>query len=910
MNMKKMKKIIALLLALMLISCSVFALDSDKEELNSNESVYGLLSAMGIIDNTFTFNYEAAVTRMEFAKAVVSAGGYDTGFVSPEGIFSDVPVSNEYIKDIEFLAMSNIVSGDNGRFYPDRNITLDEALSIIIKAAGYSSIAEKEGGYPNGYLVVAQREKLLNNVRLSGTDISGDNMLVLLFNMLSLDVIDEHPDNLVEKDERETLLSKRHSVYHRKGIVTSNSITSLYSVSESPDKSVVIETGNENVTVGAGKTDIENMLGRRVTVYYRYNQNTNTSECLYYEPEKQNEEFSFDIDKLYGLNNNELEYETADGTKNEVLKLETPAIIYNNAYYAGTYLTKADFNGMSGTISAIDNDGDGKIEVLDIDAYNTYIVKSAASKDKVFYDKVTGEKVDVNDEGIDLYEMIYADGSEAVFEDLFTDVVVSVAKSAAASKVKSLKVVLSAKKISGLINRISNEDGKIYISLDNGEKYNVSDKVTNVPDIGTGVTVFLDMFDNIVYFETKYLADKKYGLAIKKIYNTDEERVYIRLFTREATLENLRVAERVTIDGTSYKDVNVIDDVLSKVSRVEFNSSTFLPQGVVPVRYKLNEAKEIVFVDTPDRGAYESENSLTVIPKPAEDLVYSSDGLFGFSIPVNAQTTIIKVVLTEDDRSDFEQYPITEEGYSFIGLNHFVSDEPYTSYMYFKTDPNSPYTDLMLGVLSGGGGDIAHGEPMLVFDEISQVYNEAAEEVFYQVSGYYGGKETKLFVSEKFEAEFLAKNYQKGDVVRFTTNSKGYINSVDTDILRFDWANGKMTHNHLGSDPERIDDDQDLFTTVGEVKSREEGLISFYYSGSGSAVDIKRDDSAIEASNVYYANISSTIPVIVVDTVEDEVYAGTYDDIIPRDNDKDKYSIVLLRYRSSELKEVVVYNTK
>ena len=53
------------------------------------------------------------------------------------------------------------------------------------------------------------------------------------------------------------------------------------------------------------------------------------------------------------------------------------------------------------------------------------------------------------------------------------------------------------------------------------------------------------------------------------------------------------------------------------------------------------------------------------------------------------------------------------------------------------------------------------------------------------------------------------------------------------------------------------------------------------------------------------------MPVTVFDSSKrtgKQVYSGTYDDIKDYSHNGDEYSRVLLKYRSSELKEVIVFN--
>ena len=77
---------------------------------------------------------------------------------------------------------------------------------------------------------------------------------------------------------------------------------------------------------------------------------------------------------------------------------------------------------------------------------------------------------------------------------------------------------------------------------------------------------------------------------------------------------------------------------------------------------------------------------------------------------------------------------------------------------------------------------------------------------------------------------------------------------------------------------------------------------------AGKLIGGKRTVADLDGDKVII-RIPSSAPVTVYDPESDEkVYPGTYDEILSRDSVGNKCSLIALRYRSSKLAEVIVFN--
>ena len=55
-------------------------------------------------------------------------------------------------------------------------------------------------------------------------------------------------------------------------------------------------------------------------------------------------------------------------------------------------------------------------------------------------------------------------------------------------------------------------------------------------------------------------------------------------------------------------------------------------------------------------------------------------------------------------------------------------------------------------------------------------------------------------------------------------------------------------------------------------------------------------------------NILNTVPIMVVDQSDERIFKGTTDDILDYENFGNNCSLVLMRFRSNTLNEVIIFN--
>lgn len=156
----------------MLAGLAVYAMPALAfKDINASSKYYNAasrLNELNIIsgDPDGMFNPNNNVTRAEMAKIICLADGLSPAKTSQTNTtFADVPQSYwaaGYIAAANNLGFIN--GNSDGTFLPANNVTYEQALKMIMSLLGYAPVAEELGGYPPGYLKLANDLKITNEV--------------------------------------------------------------------------------------------------------------------------------------------------------------------------------------------------------------------------------------------------------------------------------------------------------------------------------------------------------------------------------------------------------------------------------------------------------------------------------------------------------------------------------------------------------------------------------------------------------------------------------------------------------------------------------------------------------------------------------------------------------------------------
>ena len=181
---------------IMLFSVSTSIHASNDETDARMEKCLAFLNAIGVIADTAEYILpEKSVTRAEFAVVVANIlnrnSYYDAINAENESKFTDMnEQSAEVINAVNMLSDMGIILGyGDGRFEPDTAIKNEQAIKILVYMLGYDKRAQKDGGYPDGYIKWAEKLRLGDGTFvMSKNELKWRDFIIVVYNALFADI--------------------------------------------------------------------------------------------------------------------------------------------------------------------------------------------------------------------------------------------------------------------------------------------------------------------------------------------------------------------------------------------------------------------------------------------------------------------------------------------------------------------------------------------------------------------------------------------------------------------------------------------------------------------------------------------------------------------------------------------------
>ena len=557
--MKITKNILIVILCISLcIGCTAFAADTSGgfEPAEYGEAVQ-MLEDLGIASGGAYSDYDASVimTRGEFAALALDilALRDDAKSASFTQKYADVPSSHAYAKEINFASSLGLFGGvSKTEFSPDTPIYIEQAIKVAVCMAGYGTMAEAKGGYPTGYLTLANQIKITENVYLGGSGgaLRG-NVIVLMYNTLFADMVrtDGYTDGGADYSiiEDETILSEYHDITEAEGIIEANG---LYSISGDTTEDNYIRIGKN--TYYTESDEAMESVGKNVKYYYKKINGKNTVLTV---REKDNgtvvlkaDDCTFDVKKQT--------YTLDAKNKTHSFRLDPKySLVYNMALVTGEGVT--DFarflSPENGSITLIDNNNDGRYDVVIVEESKTVIFNSYDEHKNTIYDKFD-RSFDICLDDYDRINVTDSLKNTISIEKIKMNSVLSVYESVNG---EAVKIIVYTERPAGKISR-SGED-KVYIGSEEYE-FSLDARISNNIKTGKTYTLYLNFSGKIVYYEENSSAKTGYILRSGKTGGGLDGGCSVQILGSEGVV-TYKLADSVKVETAEKKTTVKADSV-------------------------------------------------------------------------------------------------------------------------------------------------------------------------------------------------------------------------------------------------------------------------------------------------------------------------------------------------------------
>lgn len=583
--MRKTKRIVSLLITVamiltMVLPMTVSAAFSDVSLDHHYYDAVTNLSSEGIL-NGFedgTFKPEEPVTRAQFTKIICYALSVGNLTYSEEerSIFTDLAPEHWAANNIVTAYKQGIINGmGDGTFAPEAGVQYEQAVKMVVCALGYSQTrAEALGGYPGGYMSLANQAKLLKGI----TDakmyevMNRGAVAQLIDNMLDADQIQDGQIGGSIREEVGTSKKYEGQVVAGYGVALKNDIVCR-------KNEILVGSVDSYVAFDISELrdfDIYEYLGRSVIVYYEEESGVSVDvvSSIALQPRK-NQETKINLDMIYDYNSSSIEYyvDETTGETAEIAYLSGSKNLLNGAFDSRTIEEILDDGGnasKSGYITLISSDTDDVADVAFIKTYNLMIVRTVVLNNNKVYGKdiagdndyVSGIVLNVNDGTKNV--SITSDGKDYPISSLREDNILLVSESA-----KAIEVLVTVKNVTGKI---------IEMPADNKIKLNTSEKIYTVSpnayinggvlSVGKYITASLDAFGNVARVVFTAEASYQYGY-ISAIENGTlmEPKIEVMLYKASASNSTIKgdqteFANKIKINGENYTVEKDMDEIV------------------------------------------------------------------------------------------------------------------------------------------------------------------------------------------------------------------------------------------------------------------------------------------------------------------------------------------------------------
>ncbi len=753
-----------------------------------HKRILSLVIVFSLLMSLFTFSYaeteetELVEGKYEVLKLLGIVNERIGGETSVFGELSKLNFINNVcniLGDYNFTAEYNAeavkVAEDAGIIHKNQDdlykpICYEEAATMLVRLFGYEEEAQEGGGYPTGYLQIAQRLGLNDGLSVSPTEAMKEHdIITLLYNAINagcpvMEYITE--DGIVYSLTAEsTFLYETRRIYKVQGVLESTESSILRADYPIMDGKVMIDGYVYNA-----EDDFSDMLGLGVEAFVQ-EKRSDDDTVLFVTPYNNKELVvaSEDIKEM-SADFKTFTYIGANDKEKEITVSPVAAVLYNGQPIRK--YTPQTFKPADGSVRFIDNDGKSGYDTVIITSYKTivvdYVNESAEVVKNLYTKDSTTEELNLDAGAKDFIKIINGD-NEISIEDIKSGDVLRVAESELDER-RRVVAELSSKQISGVVSKVANKD-EVILTID-GKEYALSAAYEDMLDkkdpkalaieLGKSYIFGLDSAGKIAYAKE---ADGflRYGIVMATKIDTGWlAKCEIRLFTTTGEVKEYTFDEKIAFVDNEGEYAGVEQRVLAedKVGKIP----TARGGEISVIKYSTNSDGKINHIELPqaydkgNNGKFNVTSRTTKIPYRPNNTSFNSDVYLADGVEV--------IFVNTAKMAD-------EDGYTLKGTTGLIGDTEYVFNAYDVDDYN--FAELIVvmedEVLAQTGAASAN---LFVVDGVGQMLN-AEGEVTGVITGMMGGYETLTYYCDD---EDIIKAASKGDIISVYADSMGNIVSV------------------------------------------------------------------------------------------------------------------------------------
>lgn len=719
------------------------------------------------------------VKRGEFATAVYRMYKKNEGsaFLPNEGDikqtntgYKDVSLNSPYAEGIGYLSEIGIMNGvGNNEFKPDDYINITDAITVVMRVLGYKDLAEIEGGYPNGYIKLARRKRVMWGDADISESLRRGNMALLLHSALQADYLSMSSidaDGYTEYEPKECFLGETQKTYREEGVVKASAISTLTMPDSGLGKKEVIIN---DVLYNIGSTNAIGLLGYECEFFFEDTKAGRVIRSIAPLSSAELTEISGTNDSIVELTKDKIIWNPKnDDEQKEFIPNPNTAFIYNGVAVDDSLENIiggiSDFKGF---VRIVENPD--KSTVVIIEEYADYLIETINSSTGTIIGKGIAEPLNLGRKE-ELILIKDSTGEELVLSKLKTGDLITVYESKNTVGRKLIRVTAAENVVEGKITRI--EKGVYTI---NGMPYGKSKNCTANLSLGTSGKFRLNIYNDIVAASQTSTDVYRLGVFMGSISVADGFGLknQVKIVNDSGKLEILTVANKFTGDGIKLTDES------------EIYNGTALWTGIknilaeTGIRYKVNAEGVVTLIDTPEMNEGGANDSLKPLDVSGTTYTYNTthntlvstdtaDYGGKFYVPKTAKTfAFYDTGIGEKENNCIVgaiNTIVKDSGWDIKGKVYSTVGEDYTADFIIWSNFNN-----LLGFVGN--------RTYMVFTERSTRINENSEVV--DVIRGWSGKDLEFDLGEEFisddEQVEILNSIEKGDVLYLTLFPKDKI---------------------------------------------------------------------------------------------------------------------------------------